>query len=112
MTTKRDDSGLSSSFKIVEAPDFQKKMESSAFRRLYAKIEENAYPKLRGNPFSGPNIKRSKGERLLFSDIESGITGCCTQSIMKKARACPGLQTQERRVPIISRFPLSFLNLL
>ena len=37
-------------------------MQSSAFRRHYPRIVEGIYPRLRTNPYYGPNIKRLRGE--------------------------------------------------
>jgi mRNA interferase RelE/StbE len=37
-------------------------MKSSAYRRYYQKLIEDVYPRLRGNPYLGPNIKRLKGD--------------------------------------------------
>jgi mRNA interferase RelE/StbE len=52
----------SGEFEIAETATFQKHVESRSFRRYYQKILESVYPRLRSNPYSGPNIKRLKGE--------------------------------------------------
>ncbi|MEK6705005.1 MAG: type II toxin-antitoxin system RelE/ParE family toxin [Bdellovibrionota bacterium] len=52
----------SNKFQIAETLTFQKKIEPRAYLRFYPRIKENIYPKLRNNPYFGPNIKRLKGE--------------------------------------------------
>ena len=49
-------------YRIAETDTFQKKMESAAFRRPYTRIVRTIYPRLRSNPYYGPNIKRLRGE--------------------------------------------------
>jgi len=53
---------LSSNFRIAETHTFQKKIESSNFKRYYARIRDIIYPVLRSNPFFSPNVKKLKGE--------------------------------------------------
>jgi mRNA interferase RelE/StbE len=45
---------------------FQGRIESREFRRYYVRIKDGIFPRLRENPYYGPNIKRLKGE---LSDI-------------------------------------------
>jgi mRNA interferase RelE/StbE len=49
-------------FQIAETRTFQKRIESRELRRYYTRIKESIYPRLRANPYYGPNIKRLKGE--------------------------------------------------
>ena len=49
-------------YRIAETQTFQNKMESASFRRHYPRIVETIYPRLRSNPYYGPNIKRLRGE--------------------------------------------------
>ena len=48
-------------FIIAETETFQKKIKTTKYKLLYKKITEYVYPILRENPYSGPNIKRLKG---------------------------------------------------
>jgi mRNA interferase RelE/StbE len=53
---------LSSSYRIAETQTYQKKISKSAYQRYYNRAREKLYPQLKENPFSGPNIKRLKGD--------------------------------------------------
>ena len=48
-------------FSIAETATFLKRIESRDYGRYYEKIVEEIYPRLRHNPYFGPNIKRLKG---------------------------------------------------
>jgi len=48
-------------FKIAESKNFQK-IKKTIDKKLYEKIVNIVYPKLRKNPFFGPNIKKLKGK--------------------------------------------------
>jgi mRNA interferase RelE/StbE len=52
----------SDEFKIAETGTFRKGLESQSHARYYNKLNENVYPRLRVNPYYGPNIKRLKGD--------------------------------------------------
>jgi mRNA interferase RelE/StbE len=62
MTSSEGNIASSNKFKIAETLTFQKKIGSKAYKRYYSRIKDNIYPKLRDNPYFGPNIKRLKGE--------------------------------------------------
>jgi len=51
----------SAEYQIAETATFQKLVESPAHRRNYQKILKDVYPKLRANPYFGPNIRRLTG---------------------------------------------------
>ena len=53
---------MSGEFQIAETATFQKRVESPEYRRYYERIKNEVYPKLRGNPYFGPNVKRLQGE--------------------------------------------------
>ena len=53
---------MSAEFEIAETAAFQKRAESSVYRRFYQKVLEGIYPILRTNRYFGPNIKRLKGD--------------------------------------------------
>ena len=60
----RQDAGVSSKFRILETPEFQKRLKKLPVRDssfLQRKVSEYVYPQLRRNPFLGPNIKKLKG---------------------------------------------------
>ena len=48
-------------FKIAESKNFQK-IKKNIDKKFYEKIVNIVYPKLRKNPFFGPNIKKLKGK--------------------------------------------------
>lgn len=52
---------MSDEFTIAETATFLKRIKSRDYGRYYQKIVEEIYPRLRRNPYSGPNIKRLKG---------------------------------------------------
>jgi mRNA interferase RelE/StbE len=77
---------LSTSYRIAETETYQKKITKSEYRKYYQRALDRLYPQLRKNPFSGPNIKRLKGDmssiyryrigdyRLFYTiDSEKGI---------------------------------------
>jgi mRNA interferase RelE/StbE len=53
---------LSEEFQIAETSTFQKGVETRSLERYYKKLIENVYPRLKVNPYYGPNIKRLKGD--------------------------------------------------
>lgn len=53
---------MSAEYEIAETGAFQKRVESTIYRRFYPKIVEGIYPILSNNPYFGPNIKRLKGD--------------------------------------------------
>jgi mRNA interferase RelE/StbE len=53
---------LSEEFQIAETSTFKKGVETQSFQRYYKKLIENVYPRLKVNPYYGPNIKRLKGD--------------------------------------------------
>jgi mRNA interferase RelE/StbE len=53
---------LSNSYRIAETHTYQKKISKSTYQRYYIRARERLYPQLKENPFSGPNIKRLKGD--------------------------------------------------
>ena len=53
---------LSNDFQVAETATYREKVESKAFVRFSDRIRDNIYPRLRTNPYFGPNIKRLKGE--------------------------------------------------
>jgi mRNA interferase RelE/StbE len=54
--------GLSTEFRIAETATFKKGLETQSYQRHYKKLTENVYPRLKENPYYGPNIKRLKGD--------------------------------------------------
>jgi mRNA interferase RelE/StbE len=52
---------LSEEFQIAETSTFQKGVETRSLQQYYKKLIENVYPRLKVNPYYGPNIKRLKG---------------------------------------------------
>jgi len=63
---RREITALSTDFRIAETGRFEKKAASPEFRAVCGKARRYVYPKLRANPFFGPNIKKLKGE---FTDV-------------------------------------------
>ncbi|MDD5569323.1 MAG: type II toxin-antitoxin system RelE/ParE family toxin [Candidatus Pacebacteria bacterium] len=53
-------------FNIAETESFQKLIKTHPFSSLYPKIKDYVYPRLRQNPFFGPNIKKLKGDFSSF----------------------------------------------
>jgi mRNA interferase RelE/StbE len=53
---------LSAEFRIAETNGFRKKIGKRDYSGIYEKIVAYVYPRLRSNPFFGPNIKKLKGE--------------------------------------------------
>jgi len=53
---------LSTSYRIAETETYHKKIAKSEYRKYYQRALDRLYPQLRKNPFSGPNIKRLKGD--------------------------------------------------
>jgi mRNA interferase RelE/StbE len=53
---------LSTSYRIAETETYQRKIAKSEYRMYYQRALDRLYPQLRKNPFSGPNIKRLKGD--------------------------------------------------
>jgi mRNA interferase RelE/StbE len=53
---------LSNSYRIAETQTHQKKISKSAYQRYYIQARARLYPQLKEDPFSGPNIKRLKGD--------------------------------------------------
>ena len=51
----------SNDFLIAETETYRDKVESKTFKRFSIRIRDNIYPRLRTNPYFGPNIKRLKG---------------------------------------------------
>lgn len=49
-------------FRIAETPRFEKKAGSAEYRAVCEKARQYVYPRLKENPFFGPNIKKLKGE--------------------------------------------------
>ena len=49
-------------FQIAETSTFRKGLETQGHQRYYKKLIENVYPRLKSNPYYGPNIKRLKGD--------------------------------------------------
>jgi mRNA interferase RelE/StbE len=62
MTSSEATIALSNDFQIAETATYREKVESKTFMRFSDRIRENIYPRLRTNPYFGPNIKRLKGE--------------------------------------------------
>ena len=52
----------SDEFQIAETSTFRKGLEAQSYQRYYKRLIENVYPRLKINPYHGPNIKRLKGE--------------------------------------------------
>lgn len=59
-------------FKIAETDNFQKKVSTREFHRLYSKIQAYIYPLLKANPFFGSNIKKLKGKLSEFYRYRTG----------------------------------------
>ena len=53
---------LSEEFRIAETTTFKNGLETQSYQRYYKKLTENVYPRLKENPYYGPNIKRLKGD--------------------------------------------------
>jgi len=53
---------LSEEYRIAETATFKKGLETQGYQRYYKKLFENVYPRLKINPYYGPNIKRLKGD--------------------------------------------------
>jgi mRNA interferase RelE/StbE len=53
---------LSEEFRIAETETFKKRLETQGYQQHYRKLTENVYPRLKENPYYGPNIKRLKGD--------------------------------------------------
>ena len=53
---------MSEEFQIAETSTFKKRVETRGFQQYYKKLIENVYPRLKVNPYYGPNIKRLKGD--------------------------------------------------
>ena len=47
---------------VAETETYQKKIATRKYQRYYQRIVQAIYPRLRENPYSGPNIRRLKGE--------------------------------------------------
>jgi len=47
---------------MAETETYRDKVESKTFIRFSKRIRDRIYPRLRTNPYFGPNIKRLKGE--------------------------------------------------
>jgi mRNA interferase RelE/StbE len=62
MTSSEATIASSNNFQIAETATYREEVESKTFIRFSDRIRENIYPRLRTNPYSGPNIKRLKGE--------------------------------------------------
>ena len=61
---QRQDAGASSEFRIFETDEFLKRLKRLPRKGSYflqRKLHEYIYPRLRKNPFLGPNIKKLKG---------------------------------------------------
>ena len=65
-TLKKEGIKLSDKFKIAETETFQKVLNETKHKKIYAKIATYIYPQLQNNPFYGPNIKKLKGEYEAF----------------------------------------------
>ena len=53
---------MSKEYRIAETATFKKGLETQGYQRYYKKLIENVYPRLKINPYYGPNIKRLKGD--------------------------------------------------
>lgn len=53
---------MSEEFRIAETATFRNGLETQNCQRYYKKLIENVYPRLKINPYYGPNIKRLKGD--------------------------------------------------
>jgi len=62
MTLSEATIASSNDFLIAETETYRDKVESKTFLRFSSRIRDNIYPRLRTNPYFGPNIKRLKGE--------------------------------------------------
>ncbi len=73
-------------YRIAETETYQKKITKSEYHKYYERAINRLYPQLRKNPYSGPNIRRLKGDlssiyryrigdyRLFYTiDSEKGI---------------------------------------
>jgi len=62
MTSSEATIASSNDFQIAETATYRQKVESKAFMPFSDRIRGNIYPRLRTNPYFGPNIKRLKAE--------------------------------------------------
>jgi len=62
MTSSEATIASSNDFQIAETATYREKVESKTFVRFSDRIRDNIYPRLRTNPYFGPNIKRLKGD--------------------------------------------------
>ncbi len=62
MTSSEANIELSDEFQIAETATFTKGVQTAIHKRYHQKLIKNVYPRLRINPYFGPNIKRLKGE--------------------------------------------------
>jgi mRNA interferase RelE/StbE len=62
MTSSEATIASSNDFQIAETATYREKVESKTFVRFSDRIRANIYPRLRTNPYFGPNIKRLKGD--------------------------------------------------
>ncbi len=53
---------MSIDFRIAETRTFQKKIFKGEYQHHYSRARERLYPQLRENPYSGPNVKKLKGD--------------------------------------------------
>jgi len=53
---------LSEEYRIAETATFKKGLETQGYQPDDKKLIENVYPRLKINPYYGPNIKRLKGD--------------------------------------------------
>ena len=53
---------MSDEFQIAETTTFRKGLEAKGHQEYYKRLTENIYPRLKTNPYYGPNIKRLKGD--------------------------------------------------
>ncbi len=51
----------SNEFQIAETATFKEGVQAAIPKRYYEKLIKDVYPRLRSNPYFGPNIKRLKG---------------------------------------------------
>jgi mRNA interferase RelE/StbE len=61
MTSSEATIASSNEFQIAETATYREKVESKTFVRFSDRVRDNIYPRLRTNPYVGPNIKRLKG---------------------------------------------------
>ena len=57
---------MSGEFRIAETESFQKQVQKPRYSFLYQKMVDYVYPRLRKNPFFGPNIKKLKGDHSSY----------------------------------------------